>query len=129
MTYALVDNATLTGVQRILGQAPYRSTDAIDGDLGALENLIVALLLYDDLLAIDDYKPQFRAARHAAFPFVRFLAPTEFGLPEVAAAAEAEGDRVLPIIRGGEFEHEFRALLDELKVHTLCSWNMTGSAA
>lgn len=127
MTYALVDNATLTGVQRILGQAPYRSTDAIDGDLAALENLIVALLLYDDLLAIDDYKPQFRAARHASFPFVRFLAPTEFGLPEVAAAAEEEGDRVLPMIRGGEFEHDFRALLDELKVHTLCSWNMTGS--
>lgn len=127
MTYALVDNATLTAVQRILGQAPYRSADAVDADLAALENLIVALLLYDELVAIDDYKQQFREARRAAFPFVRFLDPNEYGLPSVAAAADDEGTRVLPVIRGGEFEQDFRVLLDELKVHTLCSWNMTGS--
>jgi hypothetical protein len=127
MTYALVDNATLTAVQRILGAASARSRDAVEGDLAAFENLLEAVLLYDQVVAIDDYKLEFRAARAQAFPFVRFLDPTQFGLPQVAAAAASEGEAIQPVIRGGQFEEEFRALLDELKIQMECTWNVSSS--
>ena len=42
MSYALIDNATLTAVQRILGMAQSRSRDSVDGDIAALENLVEA---------------------------------------------------------------------------------------
>lgn len=37
MASALLDNATLTAVQRITGQAPTRSLDSVDVDLVAFE--------------------------------------------------------------------------------------------
>lgn len=60
MTYALIENATLTAVQRLMGDIEICSYDSIDGDIGALENLIQAILFYDDLICIDDYKLEFK---------------------------------------------------------------------
>lgn len=48
MTYALIDNATLTAVQRVMGQIIVKTPDTINGDLVALENLVQAILFYDD---------------------------------------------------------------------------------
>lgn len=56
MAYALIDNSTLTSVQRILGKIPIRSKEIVDSDISAFENLIQAILFYDNLIAIDDYK-------------------------------------------------------------------------
>lgn len=62
MASALLDNATLTAVQRITGQAPSRSRDSVDVDLVAFENYVQARLFYDDLVVIDDCLPQHREA-------------------------------------------------------------------
>jgi hypothetical protein len=40
MAYALLDNTTLTGVQRLLGEIPIRSRDTIEGDIASLENVV-----------------------------------------------------------------------------------------
>ena len=40
MRYAVVDNATLTAVQRLLGDIPIYNKHAIDGDILAFETLI-----------------------------------------------------------------------------------------
>jgi hypothetical protein len=48
VTYALIDNATLTAVQRVMGQIIVKTPDTINGDLVALENLVQAILFYDD---------------------------------------------------------------------------------
>ena len=50
MSYALIDNASLTAVQRVLGQITIKNPDTVSGDLTAMENLIQAILLYDDLV-------------------------------------------------------------------------------
>ncbi|MFO0070017.1 MAG: hypothetical protein ACK529_07620, partial [Alphaproteobacteria bacterium] len=63
MTYALIDNATLTAVQRIMGDAPTRSKDNIDIDIIALENFVQAILFYDQIIVIDDYKEAYRKER------------------------------------------------------------------
>ena len=54
VTYALVDNATLTAVQRVLGDVEIKNPDTIDGDLAAFENLIQALLFFDDVVCFVD---------------------------------------------------------------------------
>jgi hypothetical protein len=128
MASALLDNATITAVQRIIGQAPSRSRDAIDVDLVAFENYIQARLFYDDLVVIDDYLPQHRAARRAAFPHLSYVDPDEFKLKELSAAADAAADRIHPKIRGGEFSNpEFRALFQLLQTHMVCTWDISSS--
>ena len=52
MTYALIDNATLTAVQRVTGAVAVKTSDTINGDLCALENFLQENLFYDDLLCI-----------------------------------------------------------------------------
>jgi len=128
LTYALVDNATLTGVQRIIGEVPSKSEDSIDTDIVALENLVQAILLYDEVIAIDDYIPKHRDERIKAFPFIRFINADEFNLNELEAAAAEKAKEIRPKIQGGEFVNEdFKKLLDLLQTHIICTWDISSS--
>lgn len=128
MASALLDNATLTAVQRITGQAPSRSRDSVDVDLVAFENYVQARLFYDDLVVIDDYLPQHREARRAAFPHLSYIDPDEFKLRELSAVADAASDSIHPKIQGGEFSNpEFKALFQLLQTHMVCTWDISSS--
>jgi hypothetical protein len=128
MTTALLDNATLTAVQRIAGQAPSRSLDSVDVDLVAFENYIQARLFYDDIAVIDDYLPHHREARRAAFPHLAYVVPEDFKLNELSAVADAASDAIQPKIQGGDFANpEFKALFQLLQTHMVCTWDISSS--
>ncbi|KIF55719.1 hypothetical protein [Pseudomonas fluorescens] len=128
MTYALIDNATLTAVQRATGAVAVKTSDTINGDLCALENFLQGNLFYDDLLCIDNYKAEHRDSRKQQFPYVRFLSPSEFGLEGVDAVAQKEAASIRPEIRGGEFvDEDFSALLEQLKMNMVCTWDQASS--
>jgi hypothetical protein len=73
LTYALVDNSTLTAVQRISGDVLTKSKDSVDTDIVALENYLQAILFYDRIVAVDDYIPAHRDSRISSFPNIDFL--------------------------------------------------------
>ena len=128
MSYALIDNASLTAIQRLLGRIEARGDYSTDGDIVAFEHLIEGVLFYNEVVCLDDYKPEHRESRHRDFPFIRFLDPSKFGLPEVAQAASEEAARFRPEIRGGEFaDADFKAFLEQLKMHIVCTWDLTSS--
>lgn len=127
-SYTLVDNATLTAVQRVLGQIPLRSRESVEGDLAALEQLVSSILFYEDILCIDDYKPEWRQSRTNAFPFIQFRTADEFGLGTVPALAEAMCATFRPEIRAGKFtDPVFGALLERLSLHMRCTWDISSS--
>lgn len=128
MTYALIDNATLTAVQRATGEVPVQNSDTVNGDLCAVENFLQGILFYDDLLCIDNYKPQHRESRKKQFPYLRFLSTTEYGLQAVDEAAQKEAAAIRPEIRGGEFvDEDFSSLLEQLKMNMVCTWDQSSS--
>ena len=128
MAYALIDNATLTAVQRLTGRVKTKSTDSVDTDIVALENLVQAILFYDDLVAIDDYIPAHRKERIAAFPFIRFLDANNYNLGEISNSAAKIAANLRPQIRGGEFaDEDFKNLLDLLQTHVICTWDISSS--
>lgn len=128
MSYALIDNATLTAVQRVLGQVVVSNPDTVDGDLVAFENLIQAILFYDELLCIDNYKEQHKGERSEQFNFIRFLPPNKFALNDIEQMAKSEAGNLRPEIRGGEFvDTDFRSLLDSLKLNIVCTWDLRSS--
>lgn len=128
MTYALIDNATLTGVQRITGEVATRTADSIDTDIVALENLIQAILFYDDLIAIDDYIPEHKEQRHSVFPYIRFLPPDSYNLRPIEQYAADAAAKLKPEIRGGEFVNDdFKKLFDLLQTHIVCTWDLSSS--
>lgn len=128
MTYALIDNATLTAVQRVTGQVTSKSKDSADIDIVALENLVQAILLYDKIVAVDDYIPRYREERISAFPFITFLNSQEFNLAPIEEAAAKKAADIRPVIRGGEFENEdFKNLIELLQTHIVCTWDISSS--
>lgn len=128
MTCALIDNATITAVQRLLGVASSRSRDSVEGDIAALENLVEAILFYDHIASIDNYKHEFRVPRAEQFPFVNFLGLDNRYLRDLDTQARAETESLRPEIRGGEFaDEDFRSLLDQLRMHMACTWDLSQS--
>jgi hypothetical protein len=128
MSYALIDNATLSAVQRVTGAVQSRSKDSLDGDLAALENVVEAILFYDDLVCLDDYKPEYSRERRARFPFIHFLPPSEFNLRPIVQEAKAKAKEFRPKIVGGEFaDDDFLAFFNQLKMHVVCTWDVASS--
>lgn len=128
MTTALIDNATLTGVQRILGQTPSKSRDSVDVDLVAFENFVQARLFYDDVSVIDDYIPAHRETRRKIFPQITHIDPSALGLQQIAYTADAIAANIRPKIQGGNFANEdFQALFELLQSHMVCTWDISGS--
>lgn len=128
MTYALIDNSTLTAVQRITGQVESRSRYSVDGDIAALENVIQAILFYDDVISIDDYKEKYKEERKKQFDFIKFLDPNQFNLDEIKNIATKETRNIVPTIRGGEFaDEDFKEFLELLKMHIVCTWDISSS--
>lgn len=68
MTNAVIDNSTLTAVERVIGHIPLDRNYDLSGDLSAFEAYLSALLFYDRPVRIDDYKPEFSDIRHKHFP-------------------------------------------------------------
>lgn len=128
MSYALIDNASLTAVERALGEIVVKNPDTINGDLVAFENLIQAILFYDDLVCVDNYKAEHIQGRINKFDFVRFLSTDNFGLPDVDDLAKKEAQQIKPEIRGGEFvDNDFKQLIEMLKLNMVCTWDMRSS--
>lgn len=128
MSYALIDNASLTAVERAVGRVVVKNPDTINGDLVAFENLIQAILFYDDLVCIDNYKEEHREKRINDFNFIRFLSPNSYGLDQIDTLAQKQARSIQPEIRGGEFaDDDFRELVELLKLNMVCTWDMRSS--
>ncbi len=69
----LVDNATLSGVERLLGESKTLNLNNTENDILCLEKLITAILFSDQVISLDDYKEAYRSKRLKRFGFVDFL--------------------------------------------------------
>lgn len=69
----LIDNATLSGVERIAGISRTLNLNNIDNDILCLEKLVTAILFSDELIGVDDYKDEFRSNRMKNFDFIGFF--------------------------------------------------------
>jgi hypothetical protein len=129
MSYALIDNASLTAVERTLGDITINNTDTINGDLVAFENTIQAILFYDNLICIDNYKDEYREARKEKFGFINFLSESDHDLSKLDMIAKTEAQQIKPEIKGGEFvDNDFGKLIDMLKLNMVCTWDLRSSA-
>jgi hypothetical protein len=69
----LVDNATLSGVERLIGESQTLNLNNIDNDILCFEKLITAILFSDGVISVDDYKDTYRSERLRRFSFIDFL--------------------------------------------------------
>lgn len=128
MRYAIIDNSTLTAAQRLLGDIPIVNKLCIDGDIAAFENLVQAILFYDAVFFVDDYKEEHRQSRSDRFPFLIPISTKSFPYESFrVGAAEFVSDLML-YVKGGQIrQDDLGKFLETLKLHTTFTWDMRSS--
>lgn len=125
---ALVDNATLTACQRLLGDAKVANLYNIDGDIAATEGLVQAFLFCDEVVCLDDYKEEYRQKRQKRFDFIRFLPKNEVDYETSLKNARKATEDISFRVRGHEIDNkEFINFFDQLKTHLVFNWREASS--
>lgn len=128
MLSTLVDNSTLTAVQRLIGGIGVSLSFPIEGDLSAYDNYLQSLLIYDEVASIDDYKEEFRADRRRAFSEIRFLDPSNFAYEEASSLAQKATEAIaFKITRGRLAQDPMARFLKTLNLHVAPAWYMQSS--
>lgn len=128
MRCALIDNSTLTAVQRIMGEVPIFNKYMIDADIVAFENFIQSILFYDKIIFLDDYKEEYKVTRKKYFNNLLGVNLT----PETNEKLAAESDKIthdiLPNIEGGRLQDkEIKSFFEQLKMYLNFSWELNSS--
>lgn len=128
MRYALVDNSTLTAVQRVLGEIPIKNKYLVDGDILCLESYIQAILFYDKLVFLDDYKEEHRASRKAYFNNLLSFKPSLGGYNSLLTQAKRITEDIVPCVQGGKIaDQDFRPFFELLKMNLIFTWDFRSS--
>lgn len=128
MRYALVDNSTLTAVQRILGEIPIINKHLIDADILALENYIQAILFYDHLIFIDDYKESFRHSRRSYFKKMSAFSPKPEEYKSLRGQAKLVTEEIVPRVQAGQLKDgDFAPFFDMLRMNVAFTWDRQSS--
>lgn len=69
----LIDNSTLSGVERITGESQTLNLSNTDNDILCFEKLTSAILFSDTLFGVDDYKEKYRHQRLRKFSYIEFI--------------------------------------------------------
>lgn len=59
----LIDNATLSGVERLIGESQIINLSNIENDILCFEKLVTAILFSDKIVGANDYKEQYRSEK------------------------------------------------------------------
>ena len=120
----LIDNATLSGVERITGVSRTLNLNNIENDILCLEKLVTAILFSDKLIGVDDYKDEFRSSRLKNFSFVDFLevdAPTYNTILKEAAEFAAG---MTFSFDGAKPAGDVISFFDALRIDAQLRWNV-----
>ena len=125
MTKVIIDNSTLTAVQRLLGDITIKNKSVIDGDILALENLLQCILLYDEIKFVDDYKENHKISRDKRFGFISKAKIDNENYQRLISLARKHQDTIS--IEKGEFKGKIETLMKDLKMHMAFTWDMQSS--
>lgn len=128
MSDYLVDNATLSGVQRLLGQSQTLNLYNIDSDICCFEKFVSAIIFGEKLLAIDDYKANYRDARLKSFPYVNFISPKDLPYGPFSVEAAEFAASTAFAFEGSKPVGEALAFFETLRIDPQMRWNVFGSS-
>lgn len=124
----IIDNSTLTAVQRLLGDIPIMNKHAIDGDILAFETLLQAILFSDDVCYLDDYKDEHRKSRERCFYHLGRMQIDEKHYASFLRHTTELNRDVVPTIEGGFFtDSDFAPFFELLHMNTIFTWDMSSS--
>ncbi|SCY34344.1 MULTISPECIES: hypothetical protein [unclassified Lysinibacillus] len=128
MRGVLVDNSTLTSIQRLLGLIPVHNKSLIDSDIIALENMLQMILFYDKIFFLNDYKEQFQQSRKEYFHWLTPIEKQQIEYNELLSQARLYTEDIVPTFAGGRFKDgDFAPFFEMLKMNVTFTWDISSS--
>jgi hypothetical protein len=120
----LIDNATLSGVERIIGASKIINMHYIDNDILCLEKLITAILFSDKIIAIDDYKDEYRSNRFKNFKFIDFIKIDDNRYKDVSNEAAQFARSMTFSFKGSKPTGDVVHFFDSLRINPQLRWDI-----
>lgn len=120
----LIDNATLSGVQRLLGESQTLNLYNIDNDICCFEKVVSAILFGERLLYLDDYKEEFRASRYKTFEFMEAVQPEGVPYRELSEEAARFAAETAFAFKGSKPVGDALAFFQTIKVDPQMRWDI-----
>jgi hypothetical protein len=120
----LIDNATLSGVERLLGVSQTLNLNNIANDILCLEKLLTAILFSDELMAIDDYKDEFRSKRLRSFDFIKFLKIEKPTYERLAKDSASFARKMTFSFDGAKPAGDVVSFFEALRIHPQLRWDV-----
>jgi hypothetical protein len=124
----LVDNATLSGVERLLGESKTLNLNYIDNDIACFEKLITAILFSDEIIGIDDYKEQYRSERSKRFNFIRFVRPDPSTYSVISKDSAEFAASMMFSLDGSKPAGDVVSFFDALRIDPQLRWDVFTSS-
>lgn len=126
--YAIIDNSTLTAVQRLMGEIPIRNKNTIDGDILCLETFVQTVLFYDDVFFMDDYKPEFKSNREKYFKYIYPIELDENTHNALLQETKKLTDDFVPQVKKRKFDNDtLKEFFDMLRMNITFTWDLSSS--
>ena len=120
----LVDNATLSGVERIIGASQTLNLNNTDNDILCLEKIITAILFSDKILCIDDYKDEYRSRRLRRFDFVEFFSVDSATYAELSENAARFATGMVFEFEGAKPAGDVVSFFEALRIDPQLRWDV-----
>jgi len=124
----LVDNSTLSGVERIVGNSQTINLSYKDNDILCLEKLITAILFSDQIIAVDDYKDKFRSKRLKNFSFVDFIKIKEENYSSLTKKSASFAKSMTFSFDGDKPAGDVVSFFESLKIDPQLRWDIFASS-
>jgi hypothetical protein len=124
----LIDNATLSGVERITGISQTLNLNNIDNDILCLEKLVTAILFSDKLISVDDYKDEFRSNRLKKFDFIEFFKIDQPTYSVLAAEAATFARSMAFSFEGSKPAGDVVSFFEALRIDPQLRWDVWASS-
>jgi hypothetical protein len=128
MSKKLIDNATLSGVQRLMGHSQTLNLYNTDHDICCFEKFVSSLIFSDELLAVDDYKVEYRTSRVRSFPSVALVKPEPELYRNLAGEAADFAAQTAFAFEDSKPVGEALAFFETIKLRPQMRWSIFGSS-
>jgi hypothetical protein len=128
MKNAIIDNSTLSSVERVIGEVPVLPNYDLSGDLSAYDSYLSSLIFYDDVIRVDDYKEEHSERRSKNFSELDTIKFENNSYNDFVDAARILSQGAMLSIKAGDVENnEIGNFLKDLDLHVSPAWIMQSS--
>jgi len=124
----VIDNSTLSGVERLIGRSQTFNLYNTHNDIACFEKLITAILFYDDVFAVNDYKKEYIRKRLETFNYISFLDVRDEEYIEISSDAAQFASSMMFSFEGSEPAGDVVAFFETLRIHPQMRWDIFTSS-